>query len=59
MQADKPIRETLPDFNAAIAEELAGFEFVRITVTVDVCAGRLMRYTINREKSVKVEANHE
>jgi hypothetical protein len=54
MADKKPIE--LPDINAAIAEELAGLEFARVSVTLDVCAGRLMRYTISREKSVKVEA---
>jgi hypothetical protein len=50
------ITETLPDFNAAIVEEIAGLDFARVTVTLDICSGRLMRYTISREKSVKVEA---
>jgi hypothetical protein len=44
----------LPDLTAIVAAELEGLgDYGRITLTLDVCAGKLARYTINRERSVK------
>jgi hypothetical protein len=44
----------LPDFNDVIIGELDGLgEYGRVSLTVDIVANKLARYTVTREKSVK------